>query len=77
MTGELDRRTPMAQSEEYFAALKMRGIPTRLLRFNGEFHGTSSKPSNAMRTLLYMMDWYGRYRRVDGEIQQEEVDSED
>ncbi|MBM4195399.1 MAG: S9 family peptidase [Gemmatimonadetes bacterium] len=63
MTGELDLRTPMAQSEEYYSALKMRGIPTALLRFQGEFHGTSSKPSNFMRTQLYMMSWYQQHRR--------------
>ena len=61
MTGELDLRTPMAQSEEYYVALKMRGVPTKLLRFQGEFHGTSSKPSNFMRTQLYMMSWYKQY----------------
>ena len=64
MTGELDLRTPIAQSEEYYAALKTRGIPTALLRFAGEYHGTGSKPSNFMRTQLYMMSWYGRWRRT-------------
>ena len=63
MTGELDLRTPMPQSEEYYAALKYRGIETVLLRFNGEYHGTSSKPSNFMRTQLYMMSWYGKHKR--------------
>jgi dipeptidyl aminopeptidase/acylaminoacyl peptidase len=63
MTGELDLRTPMPQSEEYYAALKMRGIPAALLRFQGEFHGTSSKPSNFMRTQLYMMSWYKQWHR--------------
>jgi dipeptidyl aminopeptidase/acylaminoacyl peptidase len=63
MTGELDLRTPMAQSEEFYAALKMRGVPTALLRFQGEFHGTSSKPSNFLRTQLYMMSWFKRYER--------------
>ncbi|HEX7239673.1 MAG TPA: S9 family peptidase [Longimicrobiaceae bacterium] len=63
MTGVLDMRTPMAQTEEYFAALQTRGVPSALLRFEGEYHGTSSKPSNWMRTQLYMMDWYGRWRR--------------
>jgi dipeptidyl aminopeptidase/acylaminoacyl peptidase len=63
MTGELDLRTPMAQSEEYYAALKYRGVETVLLRFNGESHGTSSKPSNFMRTQLYMMSWYGKHKR--------------
>jgi dipeptidyl aminopeptidase/acylaminoacyl peptidase len=64
MTGVLDMRMPMPQSEEYYAALKMRGIPSALIRFEGEYHGTSSKPSNFMRTQLYMMSWYNRWRRT-------------
>ena len=63
MTGDLDLRTPMPQSEEYYAALKMRGIPATLLRFAGEYHGTGSKPSNWIRTQLYMMSWYKKYTR--------------
>jgi dipeptidyl aminopeptidase/acylaminoacyl peptidase len=49
MTGVLDRRTPMPQTEEYFAALKKRGVPVKLLQFEGEYHGTASKPSNFIR----------------------------
>ena len=64
MTGVLDMRTPMPQSEEYYEALKARGIPAALLRFEGEYHGTGSKPSNFMRTQLYMMSWYNRWRRA-------------
>jgi dipeptidyl aminopeptidase/acylaminoacyl peptidase len=66
MTGELDLRTPMPQSEEYYAALKLRGVPAELLRFSGEYHGTGSRPSNWMRTQLYMSSWYGRWRRENG-----------
>jgi dipeptidyl aminopeptidase/acylaminoacyl peptidase len=65
MTGVLDMRTPMAQTEEYYAALKMRGVPTKLLRFEGEYHGTSSKPSNFLRTVLYMESWYRQYGHWD------------
>lgn len=61
MTGNLDMRTPMPQSEEYYSALKYRGIPTKLLRFEGEWHGTESIPSNWMRTMLYMMSWFKEY----------------
>jgi dipeptidyl aminopeptidase/acylaminoacyl peptidase len=64
MTGELDMRTPMPQSEEYFAALQMRGVPSALVRFNGENHGTGSRPSNWMRTQLYMMAWYNKWKRT-------------
>ncbi len=61
MTGVLDMRTPMPQSEEFYAALKMRGVPARLLRFEGEWHGTESLPSNWMRTMLYMISWFGQH----------------
>jgi dipeptidyl aminopeptidase/acylaminoacyl peptidase len=64
MTGVLDMRTPMPQSEEFYGALKMRGVPSALIRFEGEFHGTGSKPSNFMRTQLYMMSWYNKWRRT-------------
>ena len=66
MTGSLDLRTPMAQTEEYYAALKVRGVPATLLQFNGEYHGTGSKPSNYIRTQLYMMSWFQRYTRAAG-----------
>ena len=63
MTGVLDRRTPMPQTEEYYAALKVRGVPVRLLQFEGEYHGTGSKPSNFIRTQLYMMSWFRKWAR--------------
>jgi dipeptidyl aminopeptidase/acylaminoacyl peptidase len=62
MTGELDLRTPIPQTEEYYSALKMLKVPVVMLRFNGEYHGTSSKPSNFLRTQLYMMSWYQQHR---------------
>ncbi|MFN0179996.1 MAG: S9 family peptidase [Gemmatimonadales bacterium] len=61
MTGVNDLRTPMAQTDEFYAALKMRGVATTMLRFEEEWHGTESRPSNWMRTMLYMMSWFGRY----------------
>ncbi|MBO7004266.1 MAG: S9 family peptidase [Pseudomonadales bacterium] len=68
MTGEQDLRTPMAQSEEYYAALKAAGVPAKLMRFNEQYHGTSTHPSNAMRTMLYLMSWYNQYD-INGERQ--------
>jgi dipeptidyl aminopeptidase/acylaminoacyl peptidase len=71
MTGEQDMRTPMAQSEEYFAALKMLGVPTKLLRFNDQYHGTGTRPSNYMRTMLYMMSWYNQFT-LDGPVEEDQ-----
>jgi dipeptidyl aminopeptidase/acylaminoacyl peptidase len=61
MTGENDLRTPMGQTEQYYQALRVMGVPTVMLRFNDEYHGTGSRPSNFMRTQLYIMDWFKRY----------------
>jgi dipeptidyl aminopeptidase/acylaminoacyl peptidase len=63
MTGELDLRTPMGQTEEYYQALKQVGVPTKLLRFHEEYHGTGSMPSNFMRTQLYLMKWFQQYEK--------------
>lgn len=58
MTGTRDARTPIGQAEQYFAALKLRGVPTRLVRMNDEWHGTGRvRPTNFMRTQLYIMSW--------------------
>jgi hypothetical protein len=35
----------------------------KLLQFNEEYHGTGSKPSNYIRTQLYMMSWFNKYTR--------------
>ncbi len=63
MTGVNDLRTPISQTEEFYMALKMRKVPTVMLRFNDEWHGTSSKPSNALRSLLYMQSWFEKHAR--------------
>ncbi len=69
MTGEADLRTPIPQTEEYFAALKYRGIPTKMLRFPGQFHGTGTRPTNNLRTILYMHDWYDQWARRGGKAE--------
>ncbi|MCI0404045.1 MAG: S9 family peptidase [Acidobacteria bacterium] len=63
MTGELDLRTPMGQTEEYYQALKLRKVPTAMVRFQNEYHGTSSTPSNFIRTALYLHHWFGKWKR--------------
>jgi dipeptidyl aminopeptidase/acylaminoacyl peptidase len=63
MTGELDLRTPMPQTEEFYAALKIQKVPTVMLRFKGEYHGTSSIPSNYMRSQLYIHSWFEKWKK--------------
>ena len=72
MTGVNDLRTPMSQTEEYYEALKVLKVPTAMIRFNDEWHGTSSKPSNFIRTQLYLRDWFGRYTKQDTPMRAED-----
>jgi dipeptidyl aminopeptidase/acylaminoacyl peptidase len=61
MTGENDLRTPMGQTEEYYQALRVQKIPTVMVRFQNEWHGTSSRPSNFLRTQLYLRKWFKKW----------------
>jgi len=65
MTGVNDLRTPISQTEEFYMALKVQKIPTVMLRFNDEWHGTSSRPSNFMRSQLYLRSWFEKYTTTD------------
>ena len=61
MTGVQDLRTPISQTEEFYQALKLRKVPTAMVRMNGEWHGTSSKPSNFLRTQLLLRAWFEKH----------------
>jgi dipeptidyl aminopeptidase/acylaminoacyl peptidase len=63
MTGEMDLRTPMGQTEEYYQALRFRKVPSAMVRFKEEWHGTGSKPSNFLRTQLYLRAWFEQHKR--------------
>jgi len=62
MTGEADLRTPMAQSEEYYRALKLLKKETLLVRMPEEFHGWR-RPSHQLLQQLYLQAWFEKYRK--------------
>jgi dipeptidyl aminopeptidase/acylaminoacyl peptidase len=63
MTGVMDLRTPMPQTEQFYSALALRKVPTAMIRFNDEWHGTTTNPSNFIRTQLYLRHWFERHSR--------------
>lgn len=71
MTGVKDLRTPISQTEEFYQALKVERVPTVMVRFNEEFHGTSRKPSNFLRTMGYLDSWFGKYNKLDAPLNTE------
>ncbi len=62
MTGEADLRTPIAQTEEFYRALKLlRKADTLMVRMPDEFHGWR-RPSHQLLQQLYLMAWFEKYR---------------
>jgi hypothetical protein len=37
-----------------------------MIRFKEEYHGTTSRPSNFLRTQLYLRSWFDRWAKKDG-----------
>ena len=65
MTGENDLRTPMGQTEEYYQALQYLDVPTVMIRFQNEWHGTTSRRSKFMRTQLHLRKWFEQWGTVE------------
>jgi dipeptidyl aminopeptidase/acylaminoacyl peptidase len=62
MTGEEDFRTPMSESEQYYKALKMRGVDAVLVRVPEEPHGIRRRPSHEAAKLTTLNGWFDTYR---------------
>ncbi len=65
LTGELDFRTPISESEQYYQALKLRGVDTALVRIPGASHGITSRPSRMMAKVATVLAWFERYAKED------------
>ena len=62
LTGEADYRTPMSESEQYFTALRLRGVDSVLVRVPDESHGIRRRPSHWMQKIGFIVGWMNRYR---------------
>jgi dipeptidyl aminopeptidase/acylaminoacyl peptidase len=63
MTGEDDFRTPISEAEQYYAALKLLKVESALVRFPGEPHGLSRRPSHQMAKIVYTQNWFEAHRK--------------
>jgi acylaminoacyl-peptidase len=63
LTGEADYRTPIAESEQYYQALKLRKIDTLMVRIPEASHGMVSRPSNLIAKVDNILAWFEKYRK--------------
>jgi dipeptidyl aminopeptidase/acylaminoacyl peptidase len=62
LTGEQDFRTPISESEQYYAALKLVGVETAMVRIPNASHGLVNRPSMLMSKTASILSWFNHYR---------------
>lgn len=63
LTGEEDWRTPISESEQYYTALKLKGVESVLVRVPGEPHGIRVRPSHHISKILHIVGWFEKHRK--------------
>jgi dipeptidyl aminopeptidase/acylaminoacyl peptidase len=63
---EADWRCPVEQGQRWFAALKLRGVPTELLLFPGEGHelSRSGRPQHRRQRFEHILRWWAEHLPV-------------
>ena len=69
LTGVNDRRTPISETEQFYQALKLRGVDTVMVRIPGSSHGIASRPSRLITKVDYLLAWFEKYRTADDEAE--------
>ena len=67
LTGESDFRTPIAETEQFYAALKLNKVESAMVRIPGASHGIAAKPSNLIAKVAYIVGWFEKFRQKDDE----------
>ncbi|SES94870.1 S9 family peptidase [Thalassotalea agarivorans] len=62
LTGEVDYRTPMSETEQYYQALKLNRVDTAMVRIPKASHGIAAKPSNLIQKIGYIVAWFDKYK---------------
>jgi acylaminoacyl-peptidase len=62
LTGEEDYRTPISESEQFYAALKLENVETAMVRIPGASHGIANRPSNLVAKIASILAWFEKYR---------------
>jgi dipeptidyl aminopeptidase/acylaminoacyl peptidase len=64
IVGDQDYRTPVSESEQYYTALQIRGVPTALVKVPGASHESYAlRPSQSAATTLAILSWFDKYRQ--------------
>ncbi|MDA9633874.1 S9 family peptidase [Pseudomonadota bacterium] len=62
LTGEDDRRTPISETEQFYQALRLRGVDSAMIRLPDTSHGIASRPSRLIAKVDHILAWFERYK---------------
>ncbi len=62
ITGEEDFRTPIAEAEQFYQALKLRKVETVLIRIPGASHAIAARPSHMIAKAAHVLAWFDAHR---------------
>lgn len=62
ITGEVDYRTPISESEQYYQALQLRKVDSALVRIPGASHSINQRPSQMLAQVLNTLAWFEKHR---------------
>ena len=63
LTGEEDYRTPISESEQYYAGLKLNNVESALVRIPGASHGIANKPSHLIAKVNHITGWFEKFKQ--------------
>jgi len=61
VTGEQDYRTPISESEQFYEALRLRGVDTLLVRVPGASHSLDARPSLLISRIAHILAWFAKH----------------
>ncbi|MEL7452649.1 MAG: S9 family peptidase [Pseudomonadota bacterium] len=62
ITGEVDYRTPISETEQFFQALQLRRVPSVMVRIPDSNHGIAGRPSRLNVKTDYTLAWFEKYK---------------
>jgi dipeptidyl aminopeptidase/acylaminoacyl peptidase len=62
VVGGDDLRTPNAEAEQWYTALRLQGVPAMLVKVPGAPHSLDQRPSQAAARVAAIIAWFDRYR---------------
>lgn len=62
LTGDVDYRTPLSESEQFYQALKQRKIDTMLVQIPDASHGMDGRPTQLASKVEHILGWFEKYR---------------